>query len=430
MCDHAVVVGGGIAGLLAAHALVGRFNRVTIFERDRYPAGTSPSAPPARRGIAQSRCVHLLMAAGAPAFDELVPGWREQLVEFGASPFDASADGVVRLSGGALPRARSGITSYAFSRPLIESMLRRSLAGNPTVYLRQGRKVLGLLSSPSGERVIGVHIVERPTAQETAVFADLVVDASGARSTLSHWMARLPTTSVLQLKKTEVRSAWQYVSRWFYVEPAAAPDWHWLSVAPTAGAVPRAAMMLRAEENWWGVVLLTSSGESLPSQDAAFLEFADGLASGELRDVLARARPASPIHRYGTPYNRLVHFHRVSNWPAGLVALGDTVCALDPYFGLGMTTAARGAVLLGEYLDRSDNIEVGFFAFQKELAALNSQPWRLATGCDSDGHPLVRDNAFIVRVRNAAVSKAEVAHALLAVQHLLRPVESLMEIAL
>jgi 2-polyprenyl-6-methoxyphenol hydroxylase-like FAD-dependent oxidoreductase len=109
------IIGGGIGGLLAAHALANRFERVTILERDRYPHDESSVAPPARRGVPQSRCLHLLMAAGAAAFDELMPGWREEALALGAAPFDASADAPLKLSAGWLPRSPSGITTYACS---------------------------------------------------------------------------------------------------------------------------------------------------------------------------------------------------------------------------------------------------------------------------------------------------------------------------
>ena len=62
--------------------------------------------------------------------------------------------------------------------------------------------------------------------------------------------------------------------------------------------------------------------------------------------------------------------------------------------------------------------------FQKELASLNAQPWRLATGRDPDGQPLARDETHLARLYEAAPSSPEVAHALLAVQHLLRPAET------
>ena len=176
--------------------------------------------------------------------------------------------------------------------------------------------------------------------------ADLVVDASGRGSTLPDWIGRLSDGLGLQVAETVVESGMSYVSRWFHLEPGDAPDWHCLSIAPAAGSPPRTAMMLRAEQDCWGVVLLAAAGEPLPADDQAFLDFTAGLGDGKLREALARATPVSPIHHYGAASNRMRHYDRLTGWPAGLVALGDSVCALDPYFGLGMTVAARGAVLL------------------------------------------------------------------------------------
>src|SRR5262249_43473126 len=338
MNGHAVIIGGGIGGLLAAHALAGRFERVTILERYGYPPDSVSPAPPARRGVPQSRCLHLLMAAGAAAFDELVPGWREELVALGAHPFDASADALVRFSTGWLPRRPSGITTYACSRALLESVLRRRLSGKSTVHVREGQTVVGLLGSTLGDRVIGVHTAERYAAGERILMADLVVDASGATSTLPRWIFRLSNSARSPLHKTVVEPGTEYVSRWFHIEARHAPDWHCLSIAPSMGAALHSAMMLRAGSGGWGVVLLAPPGEPLPADDVGFLDFIAGLGDGELREVLARATPVSPIHRYGPTSNRMTHYDRVTGWPAGLVAIGDSVCTLDPYFGLGMTT--------------------------------------------------------------------------------------------
>src|SRR5947209_14312814 len=116
MRGHAVVVGGGIGGLLAAHALAPRFDRVTILERDAYPPDTTSPAPATRRGAPQSRCLHLLAAAGVAAFDAVIAGWRDEAVAAGARPCDMSADSVSRSSAGYLPRTRSRVVSYACSR--------------------------------------------------------------------------------------------------------------------------------------------------------------------------------------------------------------------------------------------------------------------------------------------------------------------------
>jgi len=52
---HAVVIGGGIAGLLAARVLSDHFDQVTIIERDRFPKDPTP-----RPGVPQSRHLRAL----------------------------------------------------------------------------------------------------------------------------------------------------------------------------------------------------------------------------------------------------------------------------------------------------------------------------------------------------------------------------------
>ena len=59
MWDHAVVIGGSIAGMTTARVLADHFARVTIIERDRLPDG-----PEFRRGAPQARHAHILLVRG------------------------------------------------------------------------------------------------------------------------------------------------------------------------------------------------------------------------------------------------------------------------------------------------------------------------------------------------------------------------------
>jgi 2-polyprenyl-6-methoxyphenol hydroxylase-like FAD-dependent oxidoreductase len=427
MNSHAVVIGGGIGGLLAAHALVGRFERVTILERDGYPADSGTQAPPARRGAPQSRCLHLLTAGGAAAFDQLIPGWREELVALGAVPFDASADTACQVASGWLPRTFSGITAYAGSRPLLEHVLRSGLARHREVRVLEGRRVVGLLGSAAGERLVGVRTAAPHASAEATLLTDLVVDASGSGSMLPGWLHGMAGRFAAPVEEVVVESPMRYVSRWYALDAQDAPDWHCLSVAPSPPGPRRGAMMLRAEHNRWGVVLLAEAGDPLPSDDRSFLAFAAGLGEGRLRDVLVRASPLSPIHRYGIPSNRMRRYDRRTPWPLGLVALGDAVCMLDPYFGFGMTMAARGAVLLRNRTQQNGVRATWCLDFQRDLVRQTEEPWRIATGHDTDGRTLTRDKTRLARLYELAPSSPEVAHALIAVQHLLRPMDTLME---
>ncbi|WP_317616109.1 NAD(P)-binding protein [Nostoc sp. 'Peltigera membranacea cyanobiont' 210A] len=53
---HALVIGGSIAGLLAAQVLTKYFNRVTIIERDHLSA-----QPEQRPGVPQAHHLHILL---------------------------------------------------------------------------------------------------------------------------------------------------------------------------------------------------------------------------------------------------------------------------------------------------------------------------------------------------------------------------------
>jgi hypothetical protein len=65
---QAVVIGAGMAGLAAAGAVAGYFERVVVLERDRWPNQGAP-----RRGAPQSRHLHALLPGGERALTDLFP---------------------------------------------------------------------------------------------------------------------------------------------------------------------------------------------------------------------------------------------------------------------------------------------------------------------------------------------------------------------
>ena len=77
--DHAVVVGAGGRGLLAARVLADAYERVTVVDRDPLPERAAD-----RRGVPQGRHVHLLLTRGAQILAELFPGILADLAAGGA----------------------------------------------------------------------------------------------------------------------------------------------------------------------------------------------------------------------------------------------------------------------------------------------------------------------------------------------------------
>src|ERR1700760_4865430 len=93
--EHAVVIGGSLAGLLAARVLLDHFERVTLVERDRFPAGAA-----FRPGIPQSRHLHVLWTRGLELMEGLFPGLEETLLGAGAVDLKVPADALWLTSAG------------------------------------------------------------------------------------------------------------------------------------------------------------------------------------------------------------------------------------------------------------------------------------------------------------------------------------------
>ena len=74
--NHALVLGGSLAGLLAARVLAEHFERVTVVERDALPSDTS-----VRKGVPQASHVHALMRRGQQVLESLFPGLIGEMLE-------------------------------------------------------------------------------------------------------------------------------------------------------------------------------------------------------------------------------------------------------------------------------------------------------------------------------------------------------------
>ena len=118
---HAVVLGGGMAGLFAARVLTEHFERVSLIERDYYPVD-----PVFRPGVPQGRQLHILLLRGQRILEELFPGIQQSSVARGATELDYMKDWYTYTPGGWLARIPSRQQGYVCSRHLIEWQIRQS----------------------------------------------------------------------------------------------------------------------------------------------------------------------------------------------------------------------------------------------------------------------------------------------------------------
>ena len=91
---RAVVIGGSMAGLLAARVLADVYGEVTVIDRDRLP-----QSPEHRRGVPQAHHAHALLARGQQVLEELFPGITAELAARGAPTGDMLHDAHLHFSG-------------------------------------------------------------------------------------------------------------------------------------------------------------------------------------------------------------------------------------------------------------------------------------------------------------------------------------------
>ncbi|MGA7497018.1 MAG: NAD(P)-binding protein, partial [Isosphaeraceae bacterium] len=145
---HAVVVGGGMAGMLAARVLADHFEQVTLLERDHLP-----ETPSHRKGLPQARHVHVLLERGRMVLEWLLPGLTTDLLAAGALLLDNSGDLATLTPFGWGLRFHSGLQLLACSRDLIDWGVRRRVAARPNVRLRQEVDAAGLVAASDGQAV-------------------------------------------------------------------------------------------------------------------------------------------------------------------------------------------------------------------------------------------------------------------------------------
>jgi 2-polyprenyl-6-methoxyphenol hydroxylase-like FAD-dependent oxidoreductase len=161
---HAIVIGGSMAGLLAARALADHFERVTIIERDAYAA-----APAQRKGVPQGHHLHVLLARGLEIVEEFFPGLRGELIAAGSPTVDTGADLAWLTPAGWGKPFSSGLTIQAFTRPLLDHIVRRRLAAVRHVRFVNECEVFGLLPDAAGAGISGVALRHRARRADAVV---------------------------------------------------------------------------------------------------------------------------------------------------------------------------------------------------------------------------------------------------------------------
>ncbi|MEU0555619.1 squalene monooxygenase [Dactylosporangium sp. NPDC006015] len=417
----AVVIGASIGGLLAARVLREHFGRVVVLDRD-----TLGAAPAHRRCVPQDHQLHVLLARGRTALEELFPGLSAQLRDAGAPMVDLHGQVHWYNDGYLMRRAPSDLVAAGVGRPLLEHTIRERVLALPGVRLVARTDVTGLVLSADGSAVTGVHLSTGGT-----LAADLVVDAGGRASRGPLWLSAagfpVPAEERVQVDVT-------YVTRRYEYQPEHLDGMSGVLTNAVPGA-PRSGIAATQEDGLVAVALNGMLGERPPTDDAGMAAFADSLAAPHLATIIRCAVPAGDPVTMRYPASVRRRYERLRRFPEGYLVVADALCSFNPIYGQGMTVAALEALLLRRLLNASGGRTAGLARrFFRQAARIVDGPWSIAVGTDLrfaevPGRRTLKVrfvNAFVHRLHRAATRDANLGAAFLRVLNLVAPPTSLL----
>jgi 2-polyprenyl-6-methoxyphenol hydroxylase-like FAD-dependent oxidoreductase len=426
--DQAIVLGGSIAGLLAARVLADAYRHVTVVDRDDLTPGSQP-----RRGAPQGRHIHALLAGGQQVLEQLFPGLTKELEAYGAPVGDVLGDARLLFGGHRLRRAETGLVAVSASRPLLEDRIRARVRTLPCVTFMPPSDAVGLRSSPDRRRITAVRLLRRADGSSEEVHdADLVVDATGRGSRAPAWLEALGLHSATE---DRVRVDVGYATRRYRLPPDAL-DGDLACVHGPPPDRPRGGALARLEGDVWTLTLCGFLGDHPPIDPHGFDAFTRSLRFPDIHGALRVGEAIGDPVPFRFAANVRRRYERIRHLPEGFVVIGDAMSSFNPIYGQGMTVAALQAMTLRRCLDGGDqHLASRYF---RAAASVTDHAWTMATGADlalpgvegSRSLQVRLANTYMRRLLAAAAHNPAVATAFTRVAGMVDPLPHLLRPAL
>lgn len=369
--ERALVLGGSVAGLLAARVVSDHASEVVIVERDELAEG-----PAARRGVPQGDQVHGLLARGLEQIESLFPGITKEMLDDGAEAADPGVDLRWYVNGRRKPPSPIG-EGVACTRPFLEWHLRRRLLALAGVRVVRGR-AQGLTMSAG--RIDGVALSGKDGTEGEHLGGDLVVDCTGRSTRIEEWLRAIGYDPP---PRRTVNVDLGYASRLYPRGPDdRLGDARAIISITEVLERPRGAAVFPVEGGRW---LVTVGGYHHDRPTSSPADFAARLEEDPcvpLRQFAHRDDAVSDVTPFRYPSSVRRDFDRCRRLPGGLVAAGDSVASFNPIYGQGMTSAALHAATLGAYLASGSPPHEPAIRYFRKLRPVINSVWTLSTSAD------------------------------------------------
>jgi 2-polyprenyl-6-methoxyphenol hydroxylase-like FAD-dependent oxidoreductase len=387
--ERVVIIGAGMAGLATALVLKHSASEVVIVERDAPPDIFSPDLAFdawKRSGVPQLHHTHIFLARLRTILRDRHPEVLAELISEGIEPSTIDQALPAGQWESAAEPGDDDLLHLWGRRATLEYVLRRHVGKQPNVTFVHSARVEGLVidASASGLRVSGVEV--RRHGEREVVAADVVVDASGARSKAAEWLRARGATIDEQLE----RSPCAYYCRHFRQRDLATEP-------PRRGTGANVDYLIFgtffAEKGTFSIAFAVPDTEPELSEALRHSEGFD-YACGRIPALAkwtARAEPISRVLGGAGLSNRWNHYAtRGKKAVLGFFPVGDSQVQTNPIYGRGCSSAFVQADVLADVLAASRDPRERMRRFHRGVRTLLMPHFRFSVQAD---------RAFLARAR-------------------------------
>lgn len=364
----AIVIGAGMAGLMAARVLSEHFERVRLVEADELPDRAA-----SRKGTPQCDHVHALLKSGEAALSRLYPGLKDELRSAGGHEFNVRSRWRAYGPGGWPEPVDVGLSMLAQTRPLLERLVRERTLQRTGIQLLRGR-----VRALAGEGEVSGVVLEQD-GRESRLDAELVVDATGRGGRAEAWLRDLGFT----LPREEVmRPEIRYTSALFSRGVSDGSDYGgWLMFLQPPDT--RSAVAIPVEGDAWQITVADRFGAAVPPEESAVRAFLRALPDPKVSELVQDERPLTDFHTYRIAEVRIRRFDEwTGDRPQGYLPIGDAIATFNPIYAQGISVAALQAQALAEAQDAHEAPEDVARSYIERAMEPALWAWRLGQASD------------------------------------------------
>ena len=405
--DHAIILGGSIAGMTTAAYLTKYFHRITIIETDdvlndihsnstpeqllEYRCSLKNSNSLGRKGVTQNYQIHVLQGEGAQILFELFPKLKMKLLnEYQAMICSLNKHfrfviGDVLLN----QNITEDLSWFCIDRFTLEIVLRREFLDqlkHENIQWLCNTKVMDLIINQKTNSIEGIQYRSNDQKIEN-MFGDFVIDCTGRYSSSSKW---LKNHFNLIIPTEELHTGTGYVS---FIGQRFQTGYAYLDSFYTGGNAAHAPLFNKGfltipirkinnpEENSLGFLsnfaVYCVNGEYPPNDSYEnLLEWVKEHLPNDYYLILKSTKLLSPLLPYRRAFDHRRYVHSLGQkWPKNFILLGDSMCVFNPKNGQGMTHACRQARQLNQIFSQNPPLETIPYLYNQQSSSISEECW-------------------------------------------------------